>query len=174
MDWDARDLVLVALLAIATTTDILTGKIKNWLTFPVMAAGLALGPLVTDWWQAPVGLGLAFGLGVVLWRFGGAYRPGDVKLVMAAGALVGPETILRAMLIGFLLNFPFALVVLTVKGRLGHFVRFCAALGRALLRRQSLSAFMAEWDSKTTVVPFGPVIAAGIVVARLQDWPDFW
>lgn len=175
MTWDVRDVVMAALLGIAVWTDVTTGKIKNWLTFPVMVAGLVLAPLVAPHgWDGAAGLGVAFALGVLLWKFGGAYRPGDVKLVMAAGALAGPELILRAMLIGFLLNFPFALVVLIVRGRLGHFLRFTGALAATIFRGRSLSAFMAEWDHKTTVVPFGPVIAAGIVAARLQPWPDLW
>ncbi|MSQ02069.1 MAG: prepilin peptidase [Myxococcales bacterium] len=175
MAWDARDVVMAALLGVACYTDITTGKIKNWLTFPAMVAGVILAPIAAPhWWDGAAGLVAALGLGVVLWKFGGAYRPGDVKLVMAAGAVGGPELILRGMLIGFLFNFPFALVVLAVKGRLGHFLRFCAALIRAVVRRQPMKTFMSEWDAKTTVVPFGPVIAAGIVVARLHPWPDLW
>lgn len=78
------------------------------------------------------------------------------------------------MLIGFLLNFPFALAVLLLRGRLAHFGRFVVALGKALIYRRSLRDFMQEWESKTTVIAFGPIIAAGIVVARLQAWPDLW
>ncbi len=175
MVWDARDVVMAGLLAIACYTDITTGKIKNWLTFPVMAVGVLLAPIAAPhWWDGAAGLLAAFGVGVGLWKFGGAYRPGDVKLVMAAGAVAGPELILRGMLIGFLLNFPFALAVLAAKGRLGHFLRFCVALVKAVARRQPMKSFMAEWDGKTTVVPFGPVIAAGIVAARLHEWPELW
>lgn len=166
---------MAALLAVAVYTDVTTGKIKNWLTFPMMGAGILMAPLAAGpWWDGAAGWLTAFVVGVGLWKFGGAYRPGDVKLVMAAGALSGPEPILRAMLIGFLLNFPFAIVVLAARGRLGHFLKFVAALVGTIARGRSLSAFMAEWDHKTTVVPFGPVIAAGIVAARLQPWPDLW
>ncbi len=175
MDWGSRDVVMAGLLAIACYTDITTGKIKNWLTVPVMVLGVLLAPIAAaHWWDGAAGLVAAFGLGVVLWKFGGAYRPGDVKLVMAAGALAGPELILRGMLIGFLLNFPFAIFVLTVRGRLGHFLRFCGALVKAIVQRRPMKAFMSEWEGKTTVVPFGPVIAAGIVAARLHEWPDLW
>jgi Flp pilus assembly protein protease CpaA len=173
--WDARDAVMALLLGVACFTDITTGKIRNWLTFPTMAGGVLLSAwLAPHPWDGALGLLLAFGCGVVLWKFGGAYRPGDVKLVMAAGAVGGPEWVLRGILIGLLLNFPFALVVLLLRGRLAHFGRFVVALGKALIYRRPMKHFMAEWESKTTVIAFGPVIAAGIVVARLQPWPDLW
>ncbi len=176
MSWDLlRDALMAVLLGVACFTDLTTGKIRNWLTFPSMAVGVvasaALAPLV---WEGAAGLLVAFAVGAALWKFGGAYRAGDVKLVMAAGAIGGPEWVLRGMLIGFLLNFPFALMVLARRGRLLHFARFVGALGKAVLYRRPLRSFMEEWESKTTVIAFGPVIAAGIVAARLQPWPDIW
>lgn len=175
MTWDLRDVAMAVLLAVACFTDITAGKIRNWLTFPAMLVGVVLSGVVgPHLFDGVLGLLCGFGAGVVLWKFGGAYRPGDVKLVMAAGALGGPEWVLRGILIGFLLNFPFALVVLAVRGRLAHFARFVVALGKALLYRRPMKNFMAEWESKTTVIAFGPVIAAGIILARLQAWPDLW
>ncbi len=175
MTWDLRDVTMALLLGVACFTDITAGKIKNWLTFPTMLVGVVLSPWwAPQPWDGLVGLLVAFVAGVLLWKFGGAYRPGDVKLVMAAGAVGGPEWVLRGILIGFLLNFPFALVVLAVRGRLLHFLRFVAALVRAIFYRRRLADFVAEWDHKTTVVPFGPVIATGIVIARLQAWPNLW
>ena len=175
MAWEVRDVAMLVLLAVACFTDITTGKIRNWLTFPTMLVGVLLSAAVAPHvWEGALGLLCGFAGGVVLWKFGGAYRAGDVKLVMAAGAVGGPEWVLRGMLIGFLLNFPFALTVLLLRGRLAHFGRFVVALGKALIYRHPLRDFMQEWESKTTVIAFGPVIAAGIVVARLQAWPDLW
>jgi Flp pilus assembly protein protease CpaA len=175
MNFEPRDALMAVLLGVACVTDITAGKIRNWLTFPAMGVGVLGSPwLCAHAWEGGAGLLVAFAAGVVLWKFGGAYRPGDVKLVMAAGALGGPEWILRGMLIGFLLNFPFALAVLLARGRLAHFGRFVVALGRALIYRRPMANFMEEWESKTTVIAFGPIIAAGIAAARLQPWPDLW
>ena len=141
------DAVLAVLLVGACYTDLRTGKIKNALTFPVMLVGLVLAPVVAPhWMHGLAGLGVAFAVGAVLWRLGGAYHPGDVKLVMAAGALVGPETILRGILLGLVLNLPVAVTVLAVRGRLGNFFRFWLKGDRR----------------ETTRMVFGPVIAAGI------------
>lgn len=152
-----NDVVLAGLLLGASYTDLRTGKIKNVLTFPVMLCGVLMAPLFgAHWYDGALGLLAAFVAGVALWRFGAAYHAGDVKLVMAAGALLDPETIWRGMLLGLILNVPVALTVLAVRGRLGHFVRFWAKGER----------------KETTRMVFGPVIAVGIVLARVQPWPN--
>lgn len=153
------DVVLGALLLGASYTDLRTGKIKNVLTFPVMLCGVLMSPLFgAHWYDGALGLLTGLAAGVVLWKFGGAYHPGDVKLVMAAGALLDPETILRAMLVGLVLNFPVAIAVLAARGRIGHFVRFWVKGER----------------KETTRMVFGPVIAVGVVLARVQSWPNLW
>ena len=154
-----NDLVLAVLLVGAMWTDWHTGKIKNVLTFPVMLAGVLMAPLFAPhWYDGLLGLLVAFSAGVVLWKFGKAYHPGDVKLVMAAGALVGPEMILRAILLGLVINFPVAIVVLLAKGRLTNFFRFWLKNEREV----------------TTKMIFALVISAGVLVARLQPWPNLW
>ncbi len=152
-----NDVVLAGLLLGACYTDVTTGKIKNVLTFPVMVCGVLMAPLfAAHWYDGALGLLAGFAIGAVLWKFGNAYHPGDVKLIMAAGALLDPETILRGVLLGMILNFPVAIVVLAMRGRLGHFFRFWVKGER----------------KETTRMVFGPVIAAGIVLARVQAWPN--
>lgn len=153
------DVVLAALLLGASYTDLRTGKIKNVLTFPVMLCGVLMAPMFgAHWYDGVLGLLTGFAVGVVLWKFGNAYHPGDVKLVMAAGALLDPETVLRGVLIGLVLNFPVALIVLIARGRLGHFFRF----------------WLKGERKETTRMVFGPVIAAGIVLARVQPFPNLF
>lgn len=153
------DAVLVVLLLGAMWTDWRTGKIKNILTFPVMVTGILMAPLFAPhFYDGALGLFAAFVVGVVLWKFGGAYHPGDVKLVMAAGSLVGPETILRAILLGLIINFPVSLIVLVARGRLGNVWRFWVKGEREV----------------TTKMIFALVISAGVAAARLQPWPGLW
>lgn len=153
------DVVLAVLLAGAMWTDWKSGKIKNVLTFPVMVTGVLMAPLFAPhFYDGALGLLAAFAAGVLLWKFGGAYHPGDVKLVMAAGALVGPEMILRAILLGLLINFPVGLIMLIAKGRLKNFFRFWLKGEREV----------------TTKMIFALVISAGVLAARLQPWPNLW
>lgn len=165
MSWDARDLVLAALCAVAVYTDLRTGKIKNWLTFPVMIAGIALAPVCPGpWWGGLAGLGAAFLGGVVFWKVIPALKPGDVKMLMAAGALMGPQGALRAILLSAILFFPVGLAVLILRGRLGNFFR----IARGYFRDPT------KQDPNATLIVHAPVIAAAIVVARLQSWPKLW
>jgi hypothetical protein len=75
---------------------------------------------------------------------------------MAAGALVGPEMVLRGVLLGLILNLPVSLTYLAIKGRLGNLVRFWVKRDR----------------SETTRMVFGPVISVGMLLARVQPWPN--
>jgi prepilin peptidase CpaA len=151
--------VLAVLLLGASYTDIRTGKIKNVLTFPVMLCGIAMAPFWAEhWYDGVTGLLAAFGLGVVLWKFGGAYHAGDVKMAMAAGTLLGPEMVLRGMILGLVLSLPVSLIVLIAKGRLGN-------LWKVWVKRER---------TEVTRMIFGPIIAIGMILARIQGFPNLW
>ena len=91
-------LVVLSLgLAIAVVTDVRTRRIPNWLTGAIAAAGFGLafgGGTVT-----PMRAALGLLVGLVLMMPGhviGATGAGDVKLMAAVGAVVGPDLALRA------------------------------------------------------------------------------
>lgn len=150
------DLALALLIGVACWTDIRTRKIKNWLTFPVMAFGCAA-------WLVP-GLSPTGVLGVLagfvvclpLWRIGPVFSAGDVKMVMAGGALLGPENALRAVLFALVLGLPAGLVTLALKRRL-----------------RTIPAVLAG-KAEPTMLWHAPVIGAGLLAARAQAWPDLW
>jgi Flp pilus assembly protein protease CpaA len=153
------DVVLAALLLGSMWTDWREGKIRNVLTFPVMITGVLMAPLFAPhFYDGLLGLLAGFAISVPLWRFGGAFRPGDVKLVMAAGSLVGPEAVLRGVLLALALNLPVGLLVMALRGRLGHLYRFWVKGER----------------KETTTMIFGIVISAGLFLARIQAWPNLW
>lgn len=157
--FDPRDLVLAVLIVHACWTDIRTQKIKNYMTLPVMAAGVVLSAIFAPhWWDGLGGWVVAFALTVPAWAFGRALNAGDVKMLMAAGALLGPEMTVRACLFTFILGLPAGLLVLALKGRLGNLHRF----------------WVKGDKSQATVVAHAPVVALGILLARLQPWPDLF
>ena len=97
----ASTILMLAMLAVAVVTDLRSGKIRNWLTAPCAAAGLALGALGAG--LSGLGdhaLGAAGALAAVLMlsglvRLGG----GDAKLLIAVGALKGFHFAIWAMLL---------------------------------------------------------------------------
>lgn len=101
-------------LAVATVIDLRSQRIPNVLTVPTALAALAYHLLI----QGPGGLwvslaGLGLGLGLMLAPFlfrvmGG----GDVKLMAAVGAWVGPQVVLVAFLLTSLAGGLYALAVL--------------------------------------------------------------
>lgn len=80
-------LVLFPALAVACYTDVRSRLIRNWLTLPLWAAGLAWQGWSGGW----KGFGLSLlGSGVALSAaLGGGAGGGDVKLLLAVGAWVG-------------------------------------------------------------------------------------
>lgn len=152
-----QDAALAVLLAAACVTDLRARRIPNVLTLPAMALGAGVAPLYdVRWWQGIAGILVAFAAAFPGWRFGGALRAGDVKLLMAAGSLVGWEIALRGTLFSYALALPFGILVLALRGRLGNLWRFWVKGER----------------TEVTLVAFAPVIVCAVLLARLQPWPE--
>jgi len=89
----------VAVLVVATFTDVRSRRIPNWLVLPF----LALGILVCGWlhgWHGALNSveGAALGLllyGILFWM--GGMGAGDVKLCAAIGAWIGPSQLLISL-----------------------------------------------------------------------------
>ncbi len=144
------------LIAIACYTDLTTQKIKNWLTFPTMAIGIVLSHWTLGaFWLGPAGILAAMAACFFPWRLG-AIKAGDVKMLMAAGALLGPVPALRATVWMLFLGIPVGLLVLAVKGRLGN-------LKRVVIEGQK---------AEVTVVAHAPVVGMGIIAA--MTWPGLF
>ena len=85
-------------LLIAGVTDVREGRIPNWLTFSLAGFGMA----VHGWHQGFSGLllsveGLAIGiLCLIFFYIKGGMGAGDVKLLGAIGAILGPHLIIYA------------------------------------------------------------------------------
>jgi len=88
---EQKIIILLIILTISGITDILKGKIYNIITFPGIIMGIALGYYyngVTGLLTSFGGFGVAGLIFIVLYIWGG-FGAGDVKLMMAIGAIVG-------------------------------------------------------------------------------------
>jgi prepilin peptidase CpaA len=165
----------VIVLLVATTTDLRTRRIPNWLVFPFALAGILVSPWRPDWnpgnhgfgWH---GVGQCFGgLGLGLLVFGflfffGGMGAGDVKLCAAIGAWVGPSQLI------------FALVYTALAG--GIIILCWAAVlfvrdGIVRLRSRSLVTAGGAADSPEPLLPkllkrkmpYAPAIAVGTLIS---------
>jgi prepilin peptidase CpaA len=130
IDIGGPEFVLLGVTAASAVTDARTGRIPNALTLPALASGLA----TALWQRGAVGLvGAVVGAlacavvpGVLFSR--GAMGGGDVKLLAAAGALVGPVVGLEVQCTAYVATALYVLVVAVARGRLGARVVAAAAL----------------------------------------------
>jgi prepilin peptidase CpaA len=142
--------------SVAAVIDVRSRRIPNWLTFGT----LVLGVVINAWLHgfsgaltaiAGAGLGAALLLPFYLLRAMGA---GDVKLLAALGALLGPSALLSVAVYGALVGGAMSLSILLVRGRL------LLGVGEALVSRRlpSLSGATA---------PYGVAIAGGVYLSML-------
>ena len=154
----AQIAVLALGLGAAVFTDVRTRRIPNWLTGAIVGAafGLAFGGGPVTPMRAL--LGLVVGLALMLpGHIIGATGAGDVKLMAAVGAVVGPDVIFRAFLYSAVAGGVLAVVVAVRRGRLGTTLK-----ATTNLVTQPVHAKRAiEASDRANRFAYGPAIAVG-------------
>jgi len=154
----AQIAVLALGLGAAVFTDVRTRRIPNWLTGAIAGAafGLAFGGGPVTPMRAL--LGLVVGLALMLpGHVIGATGAGDVKLMAAVGAVVGPDVIFRAFLYSAVAGGVLAIVVALRRGRLGT-----TLTATTNLVTQPVHAKRAiEASDRANRFAYGPAIAVG-------------
>jgi len=98
---------------VAMVTDMRTGKIFNWLTFPLMFLGWILNAA----YYGPAGFGYSFcatliGIGFyICFAAIGVVGMGDVKLMGGIGALGGPKYVIGVFLYTCVIGIPHSLLI---------------------------------------------------------------
>ena len=157
--------VLAAGLAAATVIDLKTRRIPNVLTGGLMALGLALAVAGASGISVPASI-LGFFLGLLLMTPGyllGATGAGDVKLMAAVGALIGPVLVINAFLGTAIAGGVLAVIVAVRRKRLGATLtqtgRFMTAPAQAPKQIQAATT--------ASRFAYGPAIAVGTIFAVL-------
>ena len=154
----AQIAVLALGLGAAVFTDVRTRRIPNWLTGAIAGAafGLAFGGGPVTPLRAL--LGLVVGLALMLpGHVIGATGAGDVKLMAAVGAVVGPDVIFRVFLYSAVAGGVLAVVVALRRGRLGTTLQ-----ATTNLVTQPVHAKRAiEASDRANRFAYGPAIAVG-------------
>jgi prepilin peptidase CpaA len=142
--------------SVAAVIDVLSRRIPNWVTF----AGFVSGVLINTWLAGASGTlaalaGAALGLALLLpFHAIRAMGAGDVKLLAAIGALLGPQLLLSVAVYGALVGGAMSVLILLARGRL--FV----ALNEMLVQRR------APTGSGATA-PYGVAIASGVYLSLI-------
>ena len=163
----ASDVVLVAALAWAVVADLRSRRISNRLTYSLMALGLVANGLAGGWdglRSSALGWLLGAALLVVSCLLG-AIGSGDLKLLAAIGALKGPEFVLLAAVYTALAGGALAIFEL-VRARGARWALGYVAggwLGSVWSRSPAASA------ARAGTIPYGPAIAAGVIIALLRS-----
>ncbi len=155
---------LSGVLVAAAAIDLRCRRIPNWLTFPAILAALTYHGVMGGTEGLLFGLkGLGLGFGLLLIPYAlGVMGAGDVKLLAAAGAALGPLGVFWAFLFTCLAGGVYALIML--RGRFGILRKIVSDLWN------SLGVFMAtkrfhyappSTDGSLPRLCYGVAIAAG-------------
>jgi prepilin peptidase CpaA len=159
----ASQLLLCMIVFPSAVYDYRWRRVPNWATLPGVVLGIALNFWVLDVWVSLEGLGLALAIygSLYLLRALGA---GDVKLMAAVGAVVGPGHWLWIFLLSSLCGGIVALVLILVRGRARHTFSNIGVILASLGRGQAPHRSSPELDVGTTAglrLPHAVMIACG-------------
>lgn len=185
------DLLPLAVVALATlvasATDLWKFKVPNLLTLPLLLAGLGVSTALggrAGLGTSLLGAGLGFGALVVFHAAGGV-GAGDVKLLTAIGAWLGPYLTYQVFVASALFGGLYALVlVLGQRGPAGMLVEWMAAQ-HALLHPGSwkrpastIEAEVRRPDRRRRLVPYAAMTCLGFFATMAwwasdleQVWP---
>jgi prepilin peptidase CpaA len=158
--------VLAVGLTAAVVIDIRIRRIPNWLT--ALLAGAGLGMAATGLSGVTPGqafLGLGLGLLLMLPGYAlGATGAGDVKLMAAVGAVVGPAVVFTAFLCTAVTGGVFAVFVAARRGRLKATLQGT----RQLVVAPSEASEVIKEPARANRFAYGPAIAIGSMLAVLM------
>ena len=162
--------VILSISLIAAVTDFFWGKIYNWLTAPAVLCGI----LASGYFMGLEGVGLSVcGCCVGLGIYGGFFAlkmmgGGDVKLLMALGALGGVYFTVHVATVSILIGGAMSFVFLLVSGKITSFLSRITLFLMSLLIKE-LEPHFPKID-QSSVMPFGVAIALGAFGVVLGVW----
>lgn len=161
----AAKVVLFSGLIAATGIDIRTRRIPNGLTAVMAGLGFAMALTgISGISAGAAAVGFVLGLALMLPGHAlGATGAGDVKLMAAVGAIVGPSAVFSAFVATAIAGGFLAVIVAIRRGRLGTTL---AHTGKLVAAPVSTKKTL-ESQSRANRFAYGPAIAIGSVVAVL-------
>jgi prepilin peptidase CpaA len=165
-NWHVKLVCLV--LIVAAYIDGRDLKVPNWITFPMVLAGLAYNTVLFGWSGLGWGLvGMMVGLLTLLPLYSvGGMGAGDVKLMAGVGAWLGWQTTLYAFAVSAIVGAVMAiLMVLHRRGWTKHYGNFLVIVHEWLAVKdpRKLSAIARERKPSMMLLPYGIPICIGSI-----------
>jgi prepilin peptidase CpaA len=174
--------VLAVVALVAAVYDVRFRRIPNWLTLSGVLMGIGLNSFLNvkglnwysglNWRTSLMGLGLAFLIYFPLYLLRGM-GAGDVKLMAAVGAIVGPANWFGIFILSNILGGLAAVVLLLTKGRLirtfsnlGYMLNEMAHLRPPYMRKEELDVR----SPRAVTMPHGLAIAIGSLAFLAAAW----
>lgn len=165
---------VLALVVIAMAFDLHARRIPNWLVasaliaalpIQIAANGLPIGPL---WWIAGALTGGLLLMPGYLLRMLGA---GDVKLMAAVGALLGPRAALEAVLVATAIGGLLSFVALMQRRRLRRGVAGAMSILITMSADGAAASTAPERGAANSIgsLPYGVAIAVGSVITLMLN-----
>lgn len=175
MDWQTPAVqskllvnVVCVILILAAYIDGKQLKVPNWITFPMVLAGLAYNLWVGGW--AGLGgatLGMFVGLACLLPLYAvGGMGAGDVKLMAGVGAWLGATVTFYAFCVSVIVGAVIAVAMVLYKRDVKkHYTNLLTIVGEWLDVRdpRKLSAIAAKRKSSMLLLPYGIPICIGCI-----------
>lgn len=167
LPWPVQ-LLLLALVIVASYYDIRYRRIPNWLTLPCVLVGFALNAflgrtVLSGLGDAGLAVGLALLLNFPLYLLH-ARGAGDVKLLSAIGALVGWRAWVEIFILSGILGGVLAVVLMLAKGRFRKTLVNTGAIIEEMVHFRAPHLKNEEFDVNSPLsfrLPQGAVIALG-------------
>jgi prepilin peptidase CpaA len=156
--------IVLAVLCVATFTDLRSRRIPNWLVLPFFGAGLVVSCFLRGWHglgQSLAGAGLGLLLYGILFFMGGM-GAGDVKLCAAIGAWIGPVQLMYALVFTGLAGGLMALAWAVWGGFLGELFQHACGLAFGSKEDRGEAVLTNPLRRK---MPYAPAIAIGTFIS---------
>lgn len=170
--WIAAGLVAIA----AGWTDLRSRRIPNWITLPGLLLGISLNSMMLGWPGARTALlGAALGFGLLLpFALIRGIGMGDLKLVTALGAFLGPHALISVLIVTIFLNGLIALMMIARQHRIRQTLQNLAHMLGAFFSLHLPGSQLTIDNPELVKVPFGVAFAIAVILyLGTRAWGTF-
>ena len=165
-NWHVKTVCVI--LIVAAYIDGKELRVPNWITFPMVLAGLIYSGFSGGWTGLGEGLlGMVVGLACLLPLYAvGGMGAGDVKLMAGIGAWLGVQTTFFAFCVSTVVGAVMAVVMVLSKGAFKkHYAQFLMILSEwlSIKNPKELSQIAAERKPTMYLLPYGIPICIGSI-----------